>query len=220
MATEVLKMMKDQLVSCVQGQLSDISRADAHELGEAVDMIKDLAEAIYYCTITESMEKSEEATRGQGETNINYYTTPYMNNMNGMYPEYRDMERSGGYMYYPTGGNSEGSPGSGGGNSGGRGGSNSGGSSSNGGGSRGGTSYYTEMPGVMGRDPREGRSPMRRRMYMEGQETHNDPNSQLKELEAYVHELSDDITEMIRDASPEEKATLRQKMTTLANKIV
>ena len=52
MATEVLKTMKEQLTSCVQGQLADISKVDAHELGEAVDMIKDLAEAIYYCTIT------------------------------------------------------------------------------------------------------------------------------------------------------------------------
>lgn len=56
-------------------------------------------------------------------------------------------------------------------------------------------------------------------MYMEGKEMHKDTNSQLAELEAYLHELSDDLTEMIKDASPEEKATLRQKMTTLANKI-
>lgn len=197
MATEALKMMKEQLMSCVQGQLGDISKVDAHELGEAVDMIKDLAEAIYYCTITESMEKSEE-NKSQGETNINYYTTPYYNKI---YPDYRDMERAGGYMYYPTGGN---------------GGSMSGGSN---GGSRGSRSYYTEMPDIMGRDPREGRSPMRRRMYMEGKEMHNDPNSQLRELEAYLQELSSDITEMIKDASPEERATLHQKMTTLASKI-
>lgn len=201
MATEALKTMKEQLMNCVQGQLGDISKVDAHELGEAVDMIKDLAEAIYYCTITESMEKSEES-KSQGETNINYYTTPYYNKM---YPDYRDMERTGGYMYYPTGGN-------GGGMSGGSNGGNSGGS-------RGGRSYYTEMPDIMGRDPREGRSPMRRRMYMEGKEMHNDPNSQLRELEAYLQELSSDITEMIKDASPEERATLHQKMTTLASKI-
>ena len=199
MATEALKMMKEQLMSCVQGQLGDIKNVDAHELGEAVDMIKDLAEAIYYCTITESMEKSEESgNKSQGEMNINYYTTPYYNKM---YPDYRDMERTGGYMYYPTGGN---------------GGSMNGGSN---GGNSGGRSYYTEMPGLMGRDPREGRSPMRRRMYMEGKEMHNDTNSQLRELEAYLQELSSDITEMIKDASPEERATLRQKMTTLANKI-
>lgn len=71
----------------------------------------------------------------------------------------------------------------------------------------------------MMRDPRQGRSPMRRRMYMEGKEMHKDANSQLKELEAYLQQLSSDITEMIKDASPEERATLRQKMTTLANKI-
>lgn len=52
MATEELKKMKDQLVTCVQSQLTDIPKANTHELGEAVDMIKDLAEAIYYCTIT------------------------------------------------------------------------------------------------------------------------------------------------------------------------
>lgn len=201
MATEALKTMKEQLMNCVQGQLGDISKVDAHELGEAVDMIKDLAEAIYYCTITESMEKSEE-TKSQGETNINYYTTPYYNKM---YPDYRDMERTGGYMYYPTGGNGGGMSG----------GSNGGNSGVN----RGGRSYYTEMPDIMGRDPREGRSPMRRRMYMEGKEMHNDPNSQLRELEAYLQELSSDITEMIKDASPEERATLHQKMTTLASKI-
>lgn len=197
MAIEALKMMKEQLMSCVQGQLGDISKVDAHELGEAVDMIKDLAEAIYYCTITESMEKSEE-NKSQGETNINYYTTPYYNKM---YPDYRGIERAGGYMYYPTGGN---------------GGSMNGGSN---GGNRGGRGYYTEMPDIMGRDPREGRSPMRRRMYMEGKEMHNDPNSQLRELEAYLQELSSDITEMIKDASPEERATLHQKMTMLASKI-
>lgn len=193
MGTEALKMMKEQLMSCVQGQLGDIKNADAHELGEAVDMIKDLAEAIYYCTITDSMEKSEQANKSQGETNINYYTTPNYNQGMKMYPDYRDMERTGGYMYYPTGGN--------------------------GGSNGGGVSYYTEMPGLMGRDPREGRSPMRRRLYMEGKEMHNDTNSQLRELEAYLQELSTDITEMIKGASQEERNTLRQKMTTLANKI-
>jgi hypothetical protein len=59
MSIEALKTMKTQLMSCVQGQLGDISKIDAHELGEAIDMIKDLSEAIYYCTITDSMEKAE-----------------------------------------------------------------------------------------------------------------------------------------------------------------
>lgn len=191
MSTDALKMMKEQLMSCVQGQLGDISKVDAHELGQAVDMIKDLAEAIYYCTITESMEKSEDKQQSssQGETNINYYTLP-------MNLDHRNMERDGGYMYYPT------QTGSMGGNMG----------SHN-------MTYYTEIPMGAMRDPREGRSPMRRRMYMEGKQMHKDTNSQLRELEAYLQELSSDITEMIKDASPEERNTLRQKMTTLASKI-
>ena len=191
MSTDALKMMKEQLMSCVQGQLGDISKVDAHELGQAVDMIKDLAEAIYYCTITESMEKSEDK-QSQGETNINYYTIPDHNRMN---PDYRMMERDDGYMYYPSQTSAGGNTGS-----------------HN-------MTYYTEIPMGAMRDPREGRSPMRRRMYMEGKQMHKDTNSQLRELEAYLQELSSDITEMIKDASPEERNTLRQKMTTLASKI-
>ena len=127
MATEVLKTMKEQLVSCVQGQLGDISKVDTHELGEAIDMIKDLSEAIYYCTITDSMEKSDDIKR-QGETNINYYTTPSYNYGMRMYPDYRDMERMNGYMYYPpvSSQNSDSSS----------------------------MSYYTETSNMMQRDPR------------------------------------------------------------------
>ena len=203
MKVETLKTMADQLIACTQGQIGNLSEADSHELGEAVDMIKDFAEAIYYCTITEAMEKSENKEQ-QPVNNITYYTTPmyareqYGNNYN------RNMERTGGYMYYPTGRNGE---------------TTYGGNMDRvnmlGNGGR--TSYYAEFPEM--RDPREGRSPMRRRMYMEGKEAHNDPNSQLKELEAYLQELSTDITEMIKDASPEERATLHQKMTMLASKI-
>ena len=193
MATEVLKTMKEQLVSCVQGQLGDISKVDTHELGEAIDMIKDLSEAIYYCTITDSMEKSDDIKK-QGETNINYYTTPSYNYGMRMYPDYRDMERMNGYMYYPPASSQNNDSSS--------------------------MSYYTETSNMMQRDPRQGKSPMRRRMYMEGKEKHKDTNSQLRELEAYLQELSSDITEMIKDASPEERTTLHQKMATLANKIV
>lgn len=190
MSIEALKTMKDQISSCVQGQLGDLSKVNTHELGEAIDMIKDLAESIYYCTITQAMEKADDKELIP-INNINYYTTPMHYNTK-MYPDYyRDAERYNGYMYYTGGGN---------------GGGNNAGSN---------TAYYTEMA----RDPRQGRSPMRRRMYMEGKESHNDPKSQLNELEAYLQELSTDITEMIKDASPEERATLHQKMTMLANKI-
>lgn len=57
---EELKTMKQNLTSLVQSQMGNLDQVDTHELGEAIDMIKDLAEAIYYCTITEAMEKSSE----------------------------------------------------------------------------------------------------------------------------------------------------------------
>ena len=75
MSIERLESMKNSLMSCVEGQLSDLKAVDAHELGEAVDMIKDLAEAIYYCTVTEAMNQKEEEKKSQ-TNNINYYTTP------------------------------------------------------------------------------------------------------------------------------------------------
>ena len=59
MGIEEMKTMKTQLMSCIQSQMGDLSKTDTHELGEAIDMVKDLSEAIYYCTITESMEKSD-----------------------------------------------------------------------------------------------------------------------------------------------------------------
>lgn len=217
MGIEELKTMKTQLMGCIQGQMGDLKNVDTKQLGQAVDMVKDLSEAIYYCTITESMEKAEKMEQQTPVNNINYYTTPYVNNK--MYPDYyRDMEREKGYMYYPMyygGGQNGNTSGSG---------QNSNGSGTSNG--NGGTAYYTEPNMTYGmnssrmmRDPREGRAAIRRRMYMEGKEMHKDTNSQLKELEAYLQELSSDITEMIKDASPEERATLHQKMTTLANKI-
>jgi len=53
-----LKSMKETLMGAVQGQLGNLGQADYRELGAAVDMIKDLSEAIYYCSIVESMEES------------------------------------------------------------------------------------------------------------------------------------------------------------------
>lgn len=193
MGIEEMKNIKTQLISCVQNQTSNLQQADAKELGEAVDMIKDLSEAIYYCTITDAMEKSEKDTEKNGSVTNLYYTTP---NYYKKYPDemYRQPIEDQRFMYYtpmPSNGTSMTT--------------NMGQNNSNNNGMR---------------DPREGRAAIRRKMYMEGKEQHKDVNTQLNELQAYLKELSTDITEMIRDASPEEKAALHQKMTVLANKIV
>ena len=57
---EKLKEMKDILVELVQTQLKDLRNVDAHELGEVIDMIKDLEESMYYCAITQAMENKDE----------------------------------------------------------------------------------------------------------------------------------------------------------------
>ena len=55
-----LEHMKETLVSCVEAELCNIKEANTHELGAAVDMIKDLEEAIYYCTITKAMNEPKQ----------------------------------------------------------------------------------------------------------------------------------------------------------------
>ena len=208
---EQLKAMKQQLLGVVQGQLGRIESVDAKELGEAIDMIKDLAEAEYYCTIVKSMEESDKEPKFYPYPMYNY------NESNGS-RYYRDMDRDMGRMYYDDfmmpmhytrGGNS----------------------SSMGNGSRnyqdgnrqsqGESRNYMEREyPIQIRDYREGRSPMSRRNYMENKEMHKDKAVQMQELEKYMQELGHDITEMIEGASPEEKQILQKKLTALATKIV
>lgn len=55
MSLEILKSMKQSLIDCAQCQMEHLETVDAKELGEVMDMIKDIEEAIYYHTITEAM---------------------------------------------------------------------------------------------------------------------------------------------------------------------
>ena len=41
----------------------------------------------------------------------------------------------------------------------------------------------------------------------------------MQELESYMQELASDMTELIQDASPEEKTLIQQKLNTLAAKV-
>lgn len=215
MAMEELKQMKTLLTSQIQAQLANIEKANAHELGAAMDMVKDISQTMYYCSVVDAMEKAEkeqEKNGGNGETV--YYTERYL----PYYPRYTD-----GRMYtdgrryaddnygrrYAEGGDS--------------------GRSNDGNSSR-----YHDVPyydydepimrdmaarRTMIRDNREGRSPQTRRMYMEAKEQHQGKEVQIQELEKYMGELSQDITEMIADATPEEKQMLHTKLAALTNKI-
>ena len=98
-------------------------------------------------------------------------------------------------------------------------GNGNGGNSSSGGGHSSSRSYSERDISGMMRDPREGRSSQSRRSYMESKEMHKDKAHQLKELEKYMQELTQDMVEMIQDASPEEKQYLEKRITALGNKI-
>lgn len=208
-----LKEMKECLINCVQTQINgNLKNVDTKELGEAIDMIKDLEEAMYYGTITKAMNADKKSSKHNEEEyeDIMYYSpyppyySPYMNKRNGkgrMYYNEGYWDAKG--VYYDNGTpildydkynkydkmmpmNPE----------------------------------MTHSPMEVMRDHREGRSPMSRKTYMETKELHSDDTEMsMKELEKYLHELSQDITEMVQKATPDEKHILQQKLALLASKI-
>lgn len=192
-----LEHMKETLIRSIENQIGDLYHADSKELGEAIDMIKDLSEAIYYCSIVKAMDESEKENKGREP---HYYEPMHSSDRsNGRmyYPEYNANTMFYPYMYYTEGGRGNDSARQ----------------------SMGERRNYTETPIHM-KDYREGRSGEYRRMYMESQEMHKDKAIKMQELEKYMHELSNDMTEMITEASPEEKQIMKNKLTTLAGKIV
>ena len=200
---EMLKNMKSILVAQAQSQMGNLQNTDTKELGEVIDMIKDLEEAIYYCTIVKAIEEKD-------DKQTMYYTMPRIDYS-------RDMDKNYGKMYYD-------------GNSVGAGGNDNryfveykypryyqDGNRQSAGESR----NYLEReyaPFEM-RDSREGRSPISRKSYIESKEMHHDKTKKIQELEKYMQELSTDVVEMIDGASPEEKQMLHNKLTALTSKI-
>lgn len=171
-----LKHMKESLFNRIDAEIArGLDNVDTKELGEAIDMVKDLSEAMYYCSIVEAMEEREEESK--------IMEKHYSQTM-GKYPPYQTNEEyRGGRMYYD------------------------------------GNKNNMYVPSMEMRDYREGKSPITRRTYMESKELKHDKMKQMQELDKYVQELTEDILEMIHDATPEEKLSLSQKITALANKI-
>lgn len=202
MHIEKLKSIQECLANAAEVQIYDLENVDAQELGEVIDIIKDIEETIYYCTVTKAMEESE---KYKGEEMM-YYTPMYRETREHNGGQGRDMSR----MYYGDSSSHGGYSNSG----------NSNGSSSGGSRSGGSNSHYSEkeFPGAF-QDMREGRSPRSRRMYMEAKETKQDKNIQMRELEKYMQELAQDVVEMVEGASPEEKQYLSKKISALATKI-
>lgn len=182
MNLEKLQWMKDSLICVVENQLCNLDDVDTEELGEAIDMIKDLEEAIYYNTVTEAMNNPQkeiewEDRQKNGDHMFREWSYPPLPYDRGRYNTRNRDERLAD--------------------------ENS-------------INYYDEL---MMPDEREGRSHHSRKMYIEARDMKKDKAIQLRELEKYMQELSQDIVEMIEDASPEERQYLEKKITALASKI-
>jgi hypothetical protein len=158
--------------------MTHLDQVDAKELGEAIDMIKDIEEAIYYKTVTEAMHQKEWEYKDESHK---YY--------GGRYPKGEDW----GYPRYDNGKsspkeNETGEP-------------------------------HHERDWEVVHDPKEGRSPRSRKMYMESKEQHHDKSAQMRELENYMQELTNDVVEMVEGATQEEKQYLSKRVAALANKL-
>ena len=59
-----LHRIKNRLIDCVESQVeNNLECVDTKELGEAIDMIKDISKAMYYFTITEAMDGDSKGER-------------------------------------------------------------------------------------------------------------------------------------------------------------
>lgn len=58
MHMEKLHLIEETLACLLEAQLSDLEEVDAEEMGEVVDMIKDIEEAKYYCAVVKAMEEA------------------------------------------------------------------------------------------------------------------------------------------------------------------
>ena len=239
--TKPIKKMCEKLMDAVNHELDKgIENVNAEELGEVIDMIKDLYEAkekmvksCYYKQIMEAMEESEygedydedgpmddgrRGYRGQARDSRGRYMgrrgrggrRGYENSMYDMMP---DMYRQM-PIEWDRDMDREGMGKmyySGSGASGSGMSGQSSGSSGTSGGSMGSQGGSRAYS--------ESRYDRARRGYMETKEMGKDKQEKMKELENYMKSLAEDITEMVEGASPEEKSMLKTKLSTLISKV-
>ena len=165
-----MKAAQACLMTTVEEQLMNLDKVDAKELGEAIDMIKDLEEAIYYETITKAMNKKTGYEEDEWDQ---YYPKYYGDHKDKKHPDEvwerdRKMPTHDGHMSEHVEEKMH----------------------------HDGEKEYPHM-----RDSKEGKSPMSRRMYMESKEKHHDKASQMRELENYMQELTQDIVEMVEGST-------------------
>lgn len=232
MHLERIHEMIEDLTECAESAIkNDKTHVGKYPISEVIDMIKDLSEAEYHGKITHAMKEAEEEEEKENEyalkrmkeeygedEGLRYYNDwryksgrfapkgrgmrrgydepPYYHMTPEMYREYpaehwRDMDRMNGKMYYTETGTSSKSL------------------------NYGNSSMRTEMP--------ESRYERAKRGYEETKAMHTentpeDKQAKMKELEKYMNELAGDVTTMISDATPEERTLLKAKMQTLMQK--
>lgn len=210
---DIMRMhdMIEKLSECAKCEIDKgIENIDPCEMGQVTDMMKDLAEAMYYRTLMKSMEESSAdetmemferlgdgrrfydnyrysngrfAPKGRG-TRRGYDEPPYFHMTPEMYrgmEHDRDIDRNYGRM------------------------------------------YYTE-PATSGMNMTESGYDKAKRHYTETKEMHkantaDDKEHKMKSLENYMKELSGDITELLTDMTAEERTMLKSKLSTLVSKM-
>ena len=236
--------MIEKLTKCAEMEFEKgVENVDTKEMGDVVDIIKDLAEAMYYRTLVVAMEDSEYGEDydeyGPMEDGRRGYRGQARSKTSGRYMSRGDGRRSNrgrrGYdepmgdyemtpemyrmyspEYYRDMDRMDGKMYY-------TSNSSSGNMSSQGGsmsGSQGGSRGYSD-----GRDSREGRSGQSRKSYMETKEMHKgntpeDKEAKKKELDKWMTDIGSDIKELVHDMSSEEKTVAKQKLTNLANSLV
>lgn len=210
---DIMRMhdMIEKLSECAKCEIDKgIENIDPCEMGQVTDMMKDLAEAMYYRTLMKAMEESSAdetmemferfgdgrrfydnyryangrfAPKGKG-TRRGYDEPPYFHMTPEMYrgmEHDRDIDRNYGRM------------------------------------------YYTE-PTESGMNMTESGYDKAKRHYTETKEMHKantaeDKEHKMKSLENYMKELSGDITELLTDMTAEERTMLKSKLSTLVSKM-
>ena len=187
-----------------------VENVDTSEMGQVVDMIKDLAEAEYHSIISKAMKKADEeeeeydkellkALKAEyGEESGRRYYDHYRYANGRFAPKGKGTYRRGyeepPYMHiYPEAEHMRDMD------------------------RDYGKMYYTEPMNESGYD-------RAKRNYTETKEMHKantpeDKEHKMKSLDSYSKELASDITGMVADMSAEEKNLLRTKLSTLVSKI-
>lgn len=92
-----LCQIKNKMLAMIMAQMDHLEDVNVCELGEAIDIIKDIAEAEYYCSVVHAMDNREKEPNAHQIQNVNAYLHTLEDNirrmMDTMSPEERMMMR-------------------------------------------------------------------------------------------------------------------------------